>query len=56
MSIKEAGLAAGRLLEAQQRWTEANKLYQGLLKALPALKPTWEKKIFQIKERLDTAP
>ena len=55
-NIKDAGLAAGRLLEAQQRWTEANKLYQGLLKALPALKATWEKKIAQTKERLDTVP
>lgn len=56
VSIKEAGHAAGRLLEAQQRWTEAYKLYQGMLKALPALKATWEKKIIQTKERLDSTP
>ncbi len=56
VSIKEAGLAAGRLLEAQQRWTEATSFYKGLLEILPALKSTWEKKMAQTRDRAEASP
>jgi tetratricopeptide (TPR) repeat protein len=56
VSVKEAGLAAGRLLEAQLRWTEAHSLYKALLEILPALKVTWEKKLAQTRDRAEVAP
>ena len=45
--IKKAGLEAGRLAEALQLWTQARKIYEGLLESLPVLRPLLENKILK---------
>ncbi|MBI5775287.1 MAG: tetratricopeptide repeat protein [Verrucomicrobia bacterium] len=51
-AVKEAGLAAGRLLEEQQKWEDAVKIYQRLAGELPALRAALDKKIEKLGERL----
>jgi TolA-binding protein len=50
-AVKEAGLAAGRLLEEQQKWGEAAKTYQRLAGELPSLRATLDKKIEKLAQR-----
>ena len=42
--VKRAGEYAARICEDQQRWSEAAKVYERVLKAVPALGPVLEKK------------
>ncbi|MBI5383213.1 MAG: tetratricopeptide repeat protein [Verrucomicrobia bacterium] len=43
--VKEAGLAAARLLESQRRWTELISLYERIQGIVPALKPSLDRRI-----------
>ena len=42
--VKEAGLAAAKILETQQQWTQAINLYTHLQQLLPALRSSLEKR------------
>jgi hypothetical protein len=46
---KEAGLAAGRLLEGMGRWTEAAGLYAQLARELPVTRPIWEARLERVR-------
>jgi TolA-binding protein len=50
--VKEAGLAAARLLESQNRWSEAVQLYGRLQQMLPPLGPTLERRMAQAREQV----
>lgn len=50
--MKEAGLAAARVAESQQRWDVAAKVYQRLAELFPPLRPAMEKRIEALKPRL----
>jgi len=43
--VREAGLRAAALLEAQQRLDEAERVYQRMIEVVPALKPSLQKKL-----------
>lgn len=49
--LKEAGLAAARLAEDLKQWDMAVQIYSGLAGAVPALRPTLEKKIDKAREQ-----
>jgi TolA-binding protein len=54
--VKEGGLRAAALLETQQRWDEAVKLYERLRELVPPLRPVLEKKLERARARgVDTA-
>jgi TolA-binding protein len=49
--VKEAGLAAAKLLETQEKWDKAINLYQQLWELLPPLRETLQKRIDQVKNQ-----
>jgi len=49
--MQKSGLAAGRLLEEQQRWQEAERVYLRLAEWLPSLRGELEKRLAQIRSR-----
>ena len=51
--VKEAGLAALRVVEGQKRWREAFLLCDVLRRKLPALAPGLEKKMAQAREQME---
>ncbi len=46
---KEAGLAAGRLMEGQGRFAEAAGLYAQLARDLPVTRPVWEARLDRVR-------
>lgn len=48
--VKEAGLAAGQLAVRLQKIPEAIGLYDQLMKELPSLRETWEKKLNELRQ------
>ncbi|MDB6026428.1 MAG: Tol-pal system protein YbgF, partial [Verrucomicrobiales bacterium] len=53
--VKEAGLAAVRILESREEWDSVQKVYERLKRILPALGPVFEKKILIAQSHLDAA-
>ena len=50
--MKTAALAAGNLaVDRLQRFDEAERLYQSMLKTLPSLAPTWEKQLKTLRQQ-----
>ena len=54
--VKEAGLAAARILESQKRWVEAIQLYGRMQQVIPALRPTLDRRIALAREQMNLRP
>jgi tetratricopeptide (TPR) repeat protein len=50
--VKEAGLAAARILELQRQWPQAIQLYDRLQQMLPSLGPTLERRISVARQQM----
>jgi outer membrane protein assembly factor BamD (BamD/ComL family) len=48
--VKEAALFAGRLAERLQRFDEAERLYESMLRSFPSLRPEWEKRLHALRQ------
>jgi len=52
--IAQAGQAAAQICEDQKHWEAAKKIYDRVLEAAPALRPTLEKKIAAVQRNMDS--
>ncbi len=53
--VKEAGLAAARILELREEWDSASRVYERVARILPSLGQVLEKKIASARAHLETA-
>ena len=51
--VKRSGFEAARLTETLQNWTQAERVYERLLREMPSLRPTIEKKLVKVRENLN---
>jgi hypothetical protein len=49
--VKEAAMFAGRLAERLQRFEEAERLYESMLRSFPSLRPEWEKRLQAVRQQ-----
>jgi hypothetical protein len=54
--LKEAGLAAARLAEAERDWEVASQLYARLADLLPPMRASLERRRERVQERLRQTP